>query len=95
MKNSIQPRFFSTRKKRKVPTTVLDKPSYDNVDKIQTVLEATETEICSICFHEDDKTGTEACVNWVACNKCHTWVHTAYAKTCKINTEYVCDYCVH
>ena len=95
MKNSIQPRFFSTRKKRKVPTTVLDKPSYDNVDKIQTVLEATETEICSICFHEDDKTGTEACVNWVACNKCHTWVHTAYAKTCKINNEYVCDYCVH
>ena len=54
MKNSIQ-LLFSTRKKRKVPTTVLDKPSYDNADKIQTVLEATETEICSICFHEDDK----------------------------------------
>ena len=41
---------------------MLDKPSYDNVDKIQTVIEATETEICSTCFHEDDKTGTEACV---------------------------------
>ena len=48
MKNSIQPLFFSTRKKRKVPTTVLDKPSYDNAGKIQTVLEATETEICSM-----------------------------------------------
>ena len=38
---------------------MFDKPSYDNADKIQTVLEATETEICSICFHEDDKTGRE------------------------------------
>ena len=54
---------------------MLDKPSYDIADKIQTVLE--ETEICSICFHEDDKTGTEACVNWVACNKCHTWIRHA------------------
>ena len=88
MKNSIQPRvFFQLEKRgRYLSTTVLDKPSYDNDGKIQTVLEATETEICSICFHEDDKTGTEACVNWVACNKCHTWVHTACAKTCKINT---------
>ena len=59
---------------------MLDKPSYDNADKIQTVLEATETELCSICFHENDKTGTEACVNWVACTKCHTWIHTACAK---------------
>ena len=37
-------------------------PLFFQLDKIQTVLEATETEICSICFHEDDKTGTEACV---------------------------------
>ena len=74
---------------------MLDKPSYDNADKIQTVLEATETEICSICFHEDDKTGTEEFVNWVECTKCHTWVHTACAKSCKITTKYVCDYCVH
>ena len=70
---------------------MLDKPSYDNADKIQTVLEATETEICSICFQNWHR----GMCNWVACNKCHTWVHTACAKTCKINIEYVCDYCVH
>ena len=69
---------------------MLDKPSYDNADKIQTVLEATETEICSIYFHEDDKTGTEACVNWLACNKCHTWVHKPARSTLSMCVIIVC-----
>ena len=91
--SSIQPRFFSTHKKRKTDSTSLMKPCHDDILVSQETLCRTEAEVCGICFKQDDRENTSD-VNWVSCSNCLMWVHTACANVpSDISTEYICKYC--
>ena len=95
MISKTQPRFFSTRKKRKTAETAIDKPSHTETQSTQNLFKNTETDICGICFSEEDKNSTESHIDWISCVVCDMWVHT----TCTNDTrpgsspEYTCLYC--
>ncbi len=50
-----QRKYFTTKKKRKLETTSLKKPSVDEVGVCKQQLNKTDTVICGICFCEDDQ----------------------------------------
>ena len=109
MLSKTQPRFFSTKKRRKTITERLGKPSLSETQQTQTLLQETETAICGICFNDDDHYNTtEAAevIDWISCTECDMWVH----KTCAMKTNdgqtsnncghsssdfiYMCPYCL-
>ena len=90
MKSETQPRYFSTRKKRKISEKLLMKPSHDEIQSSQAMLQGTETEIC---FTEDDKDSTCNYIEWISCSKCSMWVHTTCAESSDDTQEYNCPYC--
>ena len=58
----------------------MGKPSHEEAVLSRETLQMTETEICGICFIEEDKeSGTD--LDWVSCSNCLMWVHTACAPT--------------
>ena len=88
--SEIQRRFHSTRKKRKLSTKLLGKPSIDEVISCELDFNSTETGICAICFCEDDELDHEP-VNWIACMICSVWVHKNCANI--HNNDFICSYC--
>ena len=69
-KNSeIQRRYYTKKRKRKIGTKSLQKPPMDEVIVCKQKLNQMETEICSICFCEDDTLLHEH-VDWLACTMC-------------------------
>ena len=95
MTSKTQPHFFSTRKKRKTLERAIEKPSHTETQTTQNMLTNIETDVCGICFSEEDKNSTESHIDWISCVVCDMWVHT----TCANNTshgsspEYTCLYC--
>ena len=90
--SKIQRRYYSTTKKRKLMTETLNKPSIEEAQLSQQELQMTETEVCSICFSEEDKGVGN--VEWVSCSKCLLWVHSACADfPSNSSQEYICQYC--
>ena len=71
--SKTQPRYYSTHKKRKIATQSVSKPTDHEVTSSQMKLTNTETEICGICFMEDDK--GSGVVDWISCTNCMMWVH--------------------
>ena len=43
------------------------------------MLQDTQTEVCAICFSEDDKESTCNYIDWISCSQCLMWVHAARA----------------
>ena len=70
-KQTPQPRFHSTHKKRKIESKCLSKPSNEETVLSQEVLHQTDTSLCAICFKEEDTTLTlrltGCCVVSVGC----------------------------
>ena len=92
--SAVQPRFFSTHKKRKTESKGLTKPCNEDVVLSQETLCGTEAEVCGICFKQDDQENTSH-VSWVSCSNCLMWLHTACANApSDISTKYICKYCV-
>ena len=89
--SEIQRRFHSTRKKRKLSTKLLGKPSIDEVKYCELDFNSTETGICAICFCEDDELDHEP-VNWIACMICSVWVHKNCASS-QHDNDFICSYC--
>ena len=58
MMRKTQPCFFATRKKRKTAERAIDKPSPTETLSMQTMLKNTETDVCGICFSEEDQNST-------------------------------------
>ncbi len=57
-------------------------------------LNKTDTEICGICFCEDDQQVQSEQVDWMSCALCSLWVHKNCVSAKDINEEnYVCFYC--
>ena len=48
MMSKTQPRFYSTKKKRKIQDKAIDKPSQTEIAATQTTLDECETDICGI-----------------------------------------------
>ena len=69
------------------------KPSHDEIQSSQAMLQGTETEICAICFTEDDKDSICNYIEWISCSKCSMWVHTTCAESSDDTQEYNCPYC--
>ena len=93
-KSFTQPPFYATRKKRKIDSKSLSKPSTVEALLSQEAVHDTETEICGICFKEDKDCNSE--INWVSCSSCWMWVHTQCADVPSNflpDHEYVCQYC--
>ena len=68
MMSKTQPRFFSTRKKIKTLERAINKPSLTETLSTQTRLKNIETDVCGICFSEEDQNSKEEeNVNWVSC----------------------------
>ena len=61
---------------------VLMKSSHDEIQLhvSQAMLQGTDTEICAICFVEDDKDGICNYIEWISCSICCIRVHTTCAK---------------
>ena len=95
MMSKPQPRFFSTRKKRKTIDNAIDKPSTTETISTQNVLQNTETDVCGICFSEEDKTTEVGHIDWISCSVCDLWVHTSCANETnpENSPEYICLYC--
>ena len=92
-RSSVQPRFFSTHKKRKIGLKGLAKPGNEDIILSQETLYKTETEVCGMCFKEEER-GNTLDVSWVSCNNCEIWVHTSCASVSSdMSTEYICQYC--
>ena len=93
--SKTQPCFFSTRKKRKTAETAIDKPSHTETQSTQNLFKNTETDICGICFSEEDKNSTESHIDWISCVVCDMWVHTTCANDTRPGSspEYACLYC--
>jgi hypothetical protein len=84
--------FYSTRKKRKLSMKSLGKPTSNEIQSSQSKLNRAETEICALCFNQEDNLGMEY-VNWIACSNCSMWVHSNCANV-NATDEYTCSYCV-
>ena len=95
MMSKTQPRFYSTKKKRKIQDKAIDKPSQTEVAATQTTLDECEIDICGICFSEEDLHSTEEQIDWISCGVCDMWVHARCAKESwlKNSTEFTCPYC--
>ena len=89
--SEIQRRFYSTRKRRKIATKLIEKPSIDEAKSCEQTLQSTETDICAICFYEDDTVNTER-VNWVSCVICSVWMHKSCANI-HDQSDFICSYC--
>ena len=63
------------RKKRKVESKGLSRPSHEEALLSQEALHGMETELCGICFKEEDK-DCQSEINWVSCSSCWMWIHT-------------------
>ncbi len=90
--SEIQGRYFSTRKKRKMDTKLIEKPSNKEAQSWEHALQLIDTDICAICFNEDDNTNTER-VNWVSCIICSVWVHKSCANI-QDQSDFICCYCI-
>ena len=82
--------FFST-KMRKLTSTQLSKPSYDESQKCKSHLLSLDTTVCGICFQEDDACEDDM-VEWVQCNTCLIWLHMMCAQE-SASDNYTCNYC--
>ena len=86
---------FLLNQKEKTAETAIDKPSHTETQSTQNLFKNTETDICGICFSEEDKNSTESHIDWISCVVCDMWVHT----TCANDTipgsslEYTYLYC--
>ena len=85
-----QPRFFSTKEKRKVTRLKMNKPSQQEMDKTLSHLQKQEITCCSICYKEDDDC-TEECINWVQCSSCEIWVHEKCAAGATDSCDFLCS----
>ena len=56
------------------------------------MLQDTQTEVCAICFSEDDKESTCNYIDWISCSQCLMWVHAARANNLSTN-EHKYSYC--
>ena len=88
-----QPRFFSTKKKRKVTRLKMNKPSQQEIDMTLSHLQKQEITCCSVCYKEDDDC-TEEYINWVQCSSCELWVHEKCAAGGTDSCDYLCKICV-
>ena len=91
-KYQTQRYFYSTRKTRIVPEKLITKPSSDEKQATQLKLESTQTDICAVCFEQDDSSDNKETADWISCSKCSIWVHLN-CTTCENEEEYICMYC--
>ena len=73
--NDVQPRFHSTRKKRKTSKVSLSNPTVSEVANVTASLSSVEAQICSVCFKEDETIGASVevqnkAISWVQCSTC-------------------------
>ena len=65
----------------------------DEVIVCKQKLNQMETEICSICFCEDDTLLNEH-VDWLACTMCSVWVHKNYVSAKDVDEQnFICSHC--
>ena len=65
---------MSTRKKRLDSKRTISKPTITEAMQCEDELNCTETEICAVCFQQDD-TLEDDNVQWISCKLCSVWVH--------------------
>ena len=86
-----QPRFYSTRKKRKSTSSRWSKPTVEEQVSISNELASIEVKFCGICFKEDDDNSDCDYSEWVECCGCNMWIHTNCSKKC--DDQYYCHFC--
>lgn len=86
-----QRKYFSTRKKRLNSSRTIRKPTITEVMQCEDELNCTETEICAVCFQQDD-TLEDDNVQWISCKLCSVWVHLNCINT-NDNKDYICSFC--
>ena len=100
VKSQSQPKFFSTKKKRLTTSTILSKPTPQQLSQSQATLKGQEPSYCAVCFKKNDKNNTED-VSWVQCSSCTMWIHQCCTSLCDESEqtvdfdqiEFVCHYC--
>ena len=91
-----QPKFFSTKKKRKISNTksLLSRPSEKEVIKVKQIL-SKEPKYCGSCLKEDDSDYNNDDISWIQCQKCSLWLHLfcTNPKLTVIPEIYTCHFC--
>ena len=77
-----QPRFFSTKSKRKITSKRWAKPSKDEADEVKSKLMNSEI-ICGKCWKEEDTSNDDTEIPWIQCDICELWIHVS----CHIDNE--------
>ena len=67
---------------------ILNVPSKKEIIMTHSTLQATQTEICAICFNEEDEDNSGDFIDWMLCANCSLWVHTACVQHPN-NAEYI------
>ena len=78
--NVTQERFFSTKKKRKVASKHITKPTNEEYASTKSHLSTIEPSLCGICFKMDDECQNQDNIEWIECSVCSLWIHQSCAK---------------
>ena len=78
-KHEKQPRFFSTKCKRKITSKRGAKPSKD---KVKSKLMNSEIKMCGMCWKENTSINDTE-IPWIQCDICELWIHDS----CHIDME--------
>lgn len=98
--NVTQENFYSTKKKRKVTSKHITKPTNTEHISVRSQLSDVKILVCGICYNTDDNCQNETGIEWVECSKCSLWVHQLCAKrairSSVIDIEnFMCNACVN
>ncbi len=75
--------MFSTRLDSK---RTISKPTITEAMQCEDELNCTDTEICAVCFQQDDN------IQWISCKLCSVWVHLNCINI-NDNNDYICSFC--
>ena len=86
-----QPRFHSTRKKRKTSSSHWAKPNLEDEMSICRELSSVEVTFCGVCFKEDNDDTKSSYIEWIQCSKCDMWIHLSCSNI--HGDEHLCHNC--
>ena len=89
-----QLRFKSTKKHTERQQNVLSKPNQDEIESCIKELGEVDIRVCGSCLREDDTANNNGNIDWMLCDSCQVWFHSACVFFSDSESEYqFCNIC--
>jgi hypothetical protein len=91
-----QPKFYSTKKKRKLNNCSISRSTAKQKIEAINYLTSIEAKFCGSCLKEDDVNYETDNIPWVQCESCALWLHLSCTvpKLTDIPDDFICHFCI-